>query len=109
MGTWICGSTLVCQYRGGESICAGPVEIAEIVGKVGAFWTGGKNDGDSDGVAPFIGGLFQMAGENCKSVTDAIGWSGDDGRRCPGRATRLCGGHARAECRTLKCDGRICA
>src|SRR5580698_3928315 len=97
MGSWSGGSALVCQYRGGESVCTGSVEIGEVGGKVGALRTGGKNDGDSDGVAPLICGLFQMTGENRQIVTDGNGWSGGDGRRCPGGTIRLCGGHATGE------------
>src|ERR1700735_3527279 len=97
MGSWIGGSALVCQYRGGESVCTGSVEIGEVGGKVGALRTGGKNDGDSDRFAPFICGLFQMARKNCQIAPYAIGLSGGDGLRGPGGTIRLCGGHATGE------------
>src|SRR5580698_4519806 len=97
MGSWSGGSALVCQYRGGESVCTGSVEIGEVGGKVGALRTGGKNDGDSDGVAPLICGLFQMARKNCQIAQYAIGFSGGDGLRGPGGTIRLCGGHAPGE------------
>src|ERR1700761_4916528 len=101
MGSWIGGSALVGQYRGGESVCTGFVEIAEVGGEGGALPTGGKTDGHSDGFAPLICRLFQMTGEHCQIVTDASGWSGGDGRRGPGRTIRLCGGHATGECHTF--------